>query len=45
MDPPGILYVNMYEYHDSAQVMVSDKGYRHCIYLVYEGELQSVQVL
>ena len=45
MDPCGILYVNMYKYHNSAQVMVLDKGYRHCIYVGCEGELQRVQLL
>ena len=45
MDPRGILYVNMYKYHESAQVMVLDKGYRRCIYLGYEGDLQRVQLL
>ena len=45
MDPRGILYVNMYKYHVSAKVMVSDKEYRHCIHVGYEGNLQRVQLL
>ena len=42
VDPHGILYVGMYRYHGSAQVMVLDKGYQSCIYVGYEGELQRV---
>ena len=33
VDPRGILYVGMYTYHEAARVMISDMGYRHCIYL------------
>ena len=33
LDPPGILYVGMYKYHEATRVMISDMGYRHCIYL------------
>ena len=33
VDPRGILYGGMCKYHKAAQVMISDMGYRHCIYL------------
>ena len=45
MDPRGILYVGMYQYHGSTQVMVLDKGYQACIYLGYEAECQRVQLI
>ena len=45
VDPRGILYLGMYKYHVTAWVMVSDKGYQHCIYLGYEGNLRRVQLL
>ena len=32
VDPRGILYLGMYNYHEAARVMISDMGYRHCIY-------------
>ena len=44
MDPRGIFYVDMYKHHGSTQVMVLDKG-QSCIYLVYEGEFQRVQLI
>ena len=45
VDPRGISYVDMYKYHESAQVMASDKGYGHCIYLGYEGDFQRLQFI
>ena len=33
MDPLGILHVDVYKYHEAAWDMISDVGYRHCIYL------------
>ena len=33
VDPVGILYVGVYEYHEVARLLIPDMGYRHCIYL------------
>ena len=33
VDPLGILYVGVYQYHEAARVLIPDMGYRHSIYL------------
>ena len=33
VDPLGILYVDVYNDHEAARDMITDMGYRHCIYL------------
>ena len=33
VDPLGILHVDVYKFHETARDMITDMGYRHCIYL------------
>ena len=33
VDPLGVLYVGVYEYHKAARVLIPDMGYQHSIYL------------
>ena len=45
VDPRGILYVGIYNYHGLAQVMVLVSGYQSCTYLGYEGGTPRVRLI